>query len=405
MNKRFLYTLLLGSLLTACQVSNQPTESVDYTQYVNTFIGAADNGHTFPGACVPFGMIQTSPSTGAVGWRYCSEYIYGDSIIWGFSQTHLSGTGCMDLGDVLVMPVTGAQRRAWDAYRSRFEKSTESASPGYYTVELSDPKVKAELTTATHTAFHRYTYHVTDSASLLIDLQHGPAWGESQYHSHVVACETQWEDSETLVGHVRNRVWVDQDYFFVIKFNHAVTNHFVLPHNTDENGDRIIASFDLKPEEALLVKIALSTTSIEGAKKNLMAEIPAWNFDDVKQEAHDTWNSYLGRVEVSGTDEEKVNYYTSLYHALIQPNEISDVDGAYRNSANDIVQARGGKSYSTFSCWDTYRAAHPFYTILVPERVDGFVNSLVEHGEVQGYISIWVLCVKDNHCMIPHHGV
>ncbi|MBP3714432.1 MAG: GH92 family glycosyl hydrolase [Phocaeicola sp.] len=405
MNKNVLFAILLVGTLSACKLSNQAPQPVDYTCYVNTFIGAADNGHTFPGACVPFGMIQASPSTGAVGWRYCSEYINGDSIIWGFTQTHLSGTGCMDLGDILVMPVTGSLHRNWDGYRSRFEKSTESASPGYYTVELSDPGVKVELTATVHASFQRYTFHSADSAAILIDLQHGPVWNEKQYHTQVLACETQWEDAETLVGHVRNQVWVDQDYFFVMKFSRPVTNHFVLPKNEGEMGERIIASFDMKPEEELLVKVALSTTGIDGARKNLLTEVPAWDFEGTKMAAHDTWNSYLSRIDVTGTDEEKTNYYTSLYHALIQPNEISDVDGAYRNSANEIVQAYGGKSYSTFSCWDTYRAAHPFYTIMVPERVDGFVNSLVEHGEVQGYIPIWELWGKDNHCMIANHGI
>ena len=151
----------------------EKAETKDYTRYVNTFIGAADNGHTFPGACYPFGMIQSSPVTGAVGWRYCSEYTYQDSLIWGFTQTHLNGTGCMDLGDILVMPVTGTRTRAWDAYRSHFPKDKEAAAPGYYTVELSDPQVKAELTASIHAALHRYTYNKADSASLLIDLQPG----------------------------------------------------------------------------------------------------------------------------------------------------------------------------------------------------------------------------------------
>ena len=185
----FLCTLALTGTLFSCNpTENEPAET-DYTKYVNTFIGAADNGHTFPGACRPFGMIQTSPVTGAVGWRYCSEYVNSDSIIWGFTQTHLNGTGCMDLGDVLVMPVTGTRTRAWDAYRSRFSKKQEAATPGYYTVELTEPNVKAELTATPHAALHRYTYHNADSASVLIDLQHGPTWNENQYHSQVKECD------------------------------------------------------------------------------------------------------------------------------------------------------------------------------------------------------------------------
>lgn len=311
----------------------------------------------------------------------------------------------MDLGDILVMPVTGTRARAWDAYRSHFPKDKEAATPGYYTVELSDPQVKAELTASIHAALHRYTYHKADSASLLIDLQHGPAWREEQYHSQVNSCEVNWEDAQTLKGHVNNTVWVDQDYFFVMKFNRPVIDSLYLPMRETEKGKRIIATFDMKPGEELMMKVALSTTSVEGAKKNLQAEIPDWNFDGVKLAAHDEWNSYLSRIDVEGTDDEKTNFYTCFYHALIQPNQISDVDGMYRNAADSIVKAGTGTFYSTFSLWDTYRAAHPFYTLMVPERVDGFVNSLIEQGEVQGFLPIWALWGKENFCMIGNHGV
>lgn len=400
----YLYMLALGCSLYSC-TNQAETVEADYTQYVNPFIGAADNGHTFPGACRPFGMIQTSPVTGAVGWRYCSEYVYTDSIIWGFTQTHLNGTGCMDLGDLLVMPVTGNRNRAWDDYRSSFNKQTETATPGYYGVTLDRPGVKAELTATPHTALHRYTYLKADSASVLIDLQHGPAWNEKQYHSHVSACNVEWENDSTLTGHVKNRVWVDQDYFFVVQFNRPVTEHFELPMAETEKGKRIIASFKMHDSDELLMKIALSTTGVKGAYGNLNAELPGWDFDQVCETAKKDWNSYLSRIDVKGTDEEKTNFYTSFYHALIQPNEISDVDGQYRNAADSIVTAHGGKFYSTFSLWDTYRAAHPFYTIMVPERVDGFVNSLIEQSDVQGFLPIWGLWGKENYCMIANHGV
>lgn len=400
-----LCALALTGSFFGCSGTPQITTETDYTQYVNPFIGAADNGHTFPGACRPFGMIQTSPVTGAVGWRYCSEYVYEDSLIWGFTQTHLNGTGCMDLGDILVMPLTGTRARAWDAYRSTFLKEQEDAAPGYYTVELTDPGVRAELTASTHAALHRYTYHKADSASVLIDLQHGPAWNENQYHSQVRECETNWEDAQTLTGHVRNSVWVNQDYFFVMKFNRPVTDSINLPMGETEKGRRIIATFDVKPGEEVLMKVAMSTTGVEGAKKNLEAEISGWDFDAVRTAAHDEWNSYLSRIELTGTDEEKKNFYTSFYHALIQPNQISDVDGKYRNAADEVTTAQGGIFYSTFSLWDTYRAAHPFYTLMVPERVDGFVNSLVEQAEVQGFLPIWGLWGKENYCMIANHGV
>ena len=397
-------TLAAGSALFSCSAPQQET-ATDYTQYVNTFIGAADNGHTFPGACRPFGMIQTSPVTGAVGWRYCSEYVYEDSVIWGFTQTHLNGTGCMDLGDILVMPVTGNRHRAWDGYRSSFQKNSESATPGYYTVTLDEPGVKAELTATLHTALHRYTYSKADSASVLIDLQHGPAWNEKQYHSQVKACDVKWENDSTLSGHVRNSVWVDQDYFFTLQFNRPVISTVDLPMGETEKGRRIVATFDLQPGEEVLMKIAMSTTGVEGAKANMAAEQPGWDFEGTRKQAKDEWNSYLSRIEMEGTPDEMTNFYTCFYHALIQPNEISDVDGKYRNAADSIVTATGGKFYSTFSLWDTYRAAHPFYTMIVPERVDGFVNSLIDQAEVQGFLPIWGLWGKENYCMIANHGV
>lgn len=401
----FLYTLALGSAFYSCSTAKQDTPQTDYTQYVDPFIGAADNGHTFPGACRPFGMIQTSPVTGAVGWRYCSEYMYADSIIWGFTQTHLNGTGCMDLGDILVMPFTGERHRTWDAYRSSFSKTSENATPGYYTVTLDQAKVKAELTATTHAALHRYTYEQADSASILIDLQHGPAWNEKQYHSQVNSCEVNWENDSTLTGHVNNKVWVDQDYYFVMQFSRPVIDHFELPMAETEKGKRLVASFNIQPGEEVLMKVALSTTGVEGAKANMTAEVPGWDFEGIRTAAKADWNSYLSRIEVEGTDEEKTNFYTSFYHALIQPNEISDVDGRYRNAADSVVNATGGKFYSTFSLWDTYRAAHPFYTLMVPERVDGFINSLVDQAEVQGYLPIWGLWGKENFCMVANHGV
>lgn len=401
----FLYTLALGSAFYSCSTAKQDTPQTDYTQYVDPFIGAADNGHTFPGACRPFGMIQTSPVTGAVGWRYCSEYMYADSIIWGFTQTHLNGTGCMDLGEILVMPFTGERHRTWDAYRSSFSKTSENATPGYYTVTLDQAKVKAELTATTHAALHRYTYEQADSASILIDLQHGPAWNEKQYHSQVNSCEVNWENDSTLTGHVNNKVWVDQDYYFVMQFSRPVIDHFELPMAETEKGKRLVASFNIQPGEEVLMKVALSTTGVEGAKANMAAEVPGWDFEGIRTAAKADWNSYLSRIEVEGTDEEKTNFYTSFYHALIQPNEISDVDGRYRNAADSVVNATGGKFYSTFSLWDTYRAAHPFYTLMVPERVDGFINSLVDQAEVQGYLPIWGLWGKENFCMVANHGV
>lgn len=401
----FLCSLILTGIGFSCSTAETNTTIKDYTQYVDPFIGGFENGHTFPGACAPFGMLQPSPVTGAIGWKYCGEYSYADSIIWGFTQTHLNGTGSIDLGDLLIMPVTGNRTRAWDGYRSKFSKENEAASPGYYTVELDEPGVKAEITATTHAAIYRYTYHKADSASMLIDLQHAPSGNEKRYHSNVLECEYNWEDAQTLTGHVKNKAWIEQDYFFVLQFNRPVTERINLPMAETEKGQRIIASFDMKPEDELLVKLALSTASVEGAKKNLNTEIPHWEFDTTHQQVKDEWNSYLSRIDVKGSKEQLLNYYTSFYHLLMQPNEISDVDGMYRNTNDETVKAQGEAFYSTFSLWDTYRAAHPLYTIITPERVDGFITSLLEHGEAQGFLPIWALWGVDNFGMIANHGV
>lgn len=406
--KQTLTSLLLLATTLLPLGCTQPTTAVDEdpARFVNPFIGAADNGHTFPGACCPFGMIQTSPVTGAVGWRYCSEYVYTDSLVWGFTQTHLNGTGCMDLGDILVMPTNGERVRSWNGYRSRMDKAKETAEPGYYSTWLTDAGIRAELTATTRVALHRYTFEQADSASVLIDLQHGPAWNENQYHSHVSLCQLNWENNHTLTGHIKNSVWVKQDYFFVLQFDRPVVKSTELvPATASEVGRRIVATFDLKPGEELMMKLALSTTGIEGARLNLESELPDWDFEATRIAARKQWNDHLTRIQVTGTDEEKTNFYTAMYHALIQPNQLSDVDGRYRNAADSVVTAGAGVFYSTFSLWDTYRAAHPLYTLIVPERVDGFVSSLVEQGEVQGYLPIWALWGKENHCMIGNHGV
>ena len=342
--KGLLFSLPIAALCLLSTGMHAADKQTDYTKYVNPFVGNADNGHTFPGACRPFGMIQTSPVTGGVGWRYCAEYVYSDSIIWGFTQDHLNGTGCMDLGDILVMPSTGSRTRQWDQYRSHYVKTQEFATPGYYSVYLSDAKVKAELTATPHVAFHRYTYDSTDSTSVLIDLQHGPAWNDKQYHSQVNLCETRWEDANTLVGHVQNTVWVKQDYFFVIKFNRPVASHITLAKAADtEKGERIVATFDgIDQGEQLLMKIAMSTTSIDGAKKNLQAELPGWDFAAVKTAAHDDWNAYLKRIDIDGTEEQKQKYLVPLANGtklgafgLTEPGAGTDAQGCQTKAVLD----------------------------------------------------------------------
>ena len=384
-------------------VATSGVAQTDYTQYVDPFIGCAATGHTFPGATVPFGLVQASPITGAIGWQYCSGYVYGDTRIWGFAQNALNGTGCADLGNLLVMPVTARPDRK--DYRSSYDKKSEQARPGYYGVFLDEAQVKAEMTATPHVAYHRYTFEKADSAAILIDLQHSPAWTQQQYDTHVKNCEVNWENDHTISGHVRNVVWVDKDIFFVVKFNRPMKRVTNLPLKEKEKGNRMLVAFDLKPGEQVEMKISVSSATIDGAFRNMAAELPGWGFEATCEKAKAMWNGYLSRFEVEGTEAQKKNFYTSFYHTLIQPNNIADVDGAYRNAKGELDKAPDGTFYSTFSTWDTYRAAHPFYTLAVPEMVDPFIRTLISQGEVQGYLPIWTLWGKENHCMIGNHSV
>lgn len=375
----------------------------DYAQYVNPFIGCADNGHTFPGACYPFSLIQASPDTGNGTWAYCSGYMYLDKSIWGFSQTHLNGTGCPDLGDIQLQPFTGPIER--ENYHSTYNKDTQKASPGYYAVTLADFGVDVELTASPHVAFHRYTYQKPCPARLLVDLQYGIVSNKEALHRHILASEAKFEEDCTLSGHNQAQAWVKRHYYYVIRFDRPCVARKQLPAQPGEKAPRFVLDFDLKPGDTLQVKVAMSTVSVEGAKKNLEAEISGWDFQTVRRQARAAWNELFARAVVEGSRDQKENFYTSLYHLFIQPNNIADVDGQYRGADDKVCTAPRKVYYSTLSLWDTYRAAHPLYTILTPERVDDFVDTMVAHQKAQGYVPIWTLWGTENHCMIANHSV
>ncbi len=381
-------------------VSGAPT---DYTQYVNTFIGCAENGHTFPGACYPFGLVQPSPDSGNYTWAYCSGYMYHDTKICGFSQTHLNGTGCPDLGDVQLQPFTGPIER--ENYHSAYAKETQKAKPGYYAVTLADFGVDVELTASPRVAFHRYTYKNPNPARLLVDLQYGIVARKDALKHHILASDANFEDQYTISGHNQAHAWVTRHYYYVIKFDRPYTAKKQLPSQAGEKAPRYVLDFDLKPSERLQVKVALSTVSVDGAKKNLEKEVPGWNFAAVQGAARTEWNILLSRAEIEGTQDQKENFYTAMYHLFIQPNNIADVDGQYRGADDKVLTAFGSAYYSTLSLWDTYRAAHPLYTILVPERVNDFVGTMIAHQKAQGYMPIWTLWGKENHCMIANHSI
>lgn len=398
-----LFFLLLLGYACNSSTNNSSANDEDVLQYANPFIGNADNGHTFPGACAPFGLIQAGPETGNDSWRYCSGFNFEDDSIMGFAQTHLNGTGCSDLGDILLFPFSG--EIADGIYKSKYDKQTQTAAPGYYKVKLTDSDIDVEITATQRTAYHVYTYNNDAPARLLLDMQSGVVWDQEALRTHVLQSEINMPDKWTVTGHQEVTNWVQRHYFYVIKFDKPYTVKNTLASREGEKAKRLILDFDLKPGESVQVKVAMSTVNIDGAETALLAENPDWDFNAIKNATQNEWRELLSQVEVTGTEEQKINFYTSLYHLYIQPNNIADVDGKYRGINDSVFTSKTGDYYSTFSLWDTYRAAHPLYTILVPKKVPGMINSMLAHQQVQGYLPIWTLWGKETHCMIANHAV
>ena len=354
---------------------------------VNLFIGTDFNGHVFPGACCPMGLVQASPDTGHGTWHYCSGYRNSDTTIIGFSQTHLSGTGAPDLGDLRLLP--GRDIRTSDvAYHQ--DKSRESATPGYYSTFLTEPQVKVEVTATPHVAVYRFKYEGGLPAQMLVDCQYGIC-AASKLSTRVLDSDVRVEASGFRIsGRVRTRVWVERNWYFVLDCNHKF-KAVELPAAPGEKAPRYVLTFaDVKPDDTVEVRVALSAESVNGAAKNLAAA-HGRDFSGIAADARAAWNRLLGRVEAKGTDDQLASFYTSLYHLFVQPNNIADADKPVR--------------YSTFSCWDTFRAAHPLYTILTPENIAPFVNSMVEDQKKNGFTSIWTLWGEDDQGMIGTHSV
>lgn len=398
----------------------------DYTQWVNPFIGTLHEGHCFPGATVPMGMVQASPESATRHYKgyemdHVAGYQYTDSLIGGFTQTHLNGVGCPSMSDILLMPFCGRNIEASsrENIRSTYTKKSEKATPGYYKVELIDNKVTVELTATEHAAYHRYRYNEQQSARLLIDLQYGVSWDITTISENVIEASQQFEDEYTLTGYRCAKEWAARKLFYVIKFNKKVRTKKQLPspENKIEKAPRYLLSFDLNQDNSLEVMIGLSTVGIEDAKKNLEVEIKGWNsFNAICKEAKDKWNKLLSRVVVKGDDAKRTSFYTSMYHLYIQPNNIADVSGRYRAENDSIYTSGTGKYYSTFSLWDTFRAAHPMYTLLSPSLVGDFATSLLDSyahktvnkqnpAEANKYLPRWQLWGKETHTMVGNHAV
>lgn len=374
-----------------------------HTQHVNPFIGTDGTGHTFPGATYPFGMVQPSPNTNNHSWDHTSGYQYQDKTIMGFAQNHLSGTGISDMGNILLQPFTGQIDDG--NYRSEYEKSSESAKPGLYRVTLDKFNVDVSLTASERVAFHQYDFHQNTNHKVYLDLQHGVVNAWQPLNEYIEQAELNIEDNFTISGMIEATAWVTNKTYFVISFNHPIKNLKTLTAKSGEKAAKMELEFGQLPENSLKVKVALSGVSVDGAKKNLVTEVPHWDFNLVYLQANQKWHEYLSRIDIDATDKQKTIFYTGLYHLFIQPNQTADVDGRYRGYDDKIYQAVDDGHYSTFSLWDTYRAAHPLYTILVPEKVDDFVTSLIAQQQQQGFFPIWGLANKETYTMIGNHGV
>jgi len=393
----FAFAILIG--LNSCETQKE----TDYTQYVNPFIGNADNGHTFPGACAPFGLIQVSPESGNGSWRYCSGFNYADDTIKGFSQTHLNGTGVPDLGDILVFPFN--ENMKGNKYESTYNKEKQIAQPAYYSVNLTGMDIDVELTATERTAFHKYTYNQGDKAFMYLDLQSGMVFSKNNIEHRVLEANIEFPDDKTIIGYNRVRGWVTRYFYYTIQFEKPYKIKEQLTPQGAEKASRLILEFDLDGGKDVQMKVAMSTVSTDGAKMALDSENNGWNFNEVKKNTAEKWNKLLSVAEIEGTDEQKTNFYTSLYHLYIQPNNIADVDGKYRDANDSVFTSSTGNYYSTLSLWDTYRAAHPLYTILSPEKVSDFVQTMLAHHKAQGFLPIWTLWGKENYCMIGNHSI
>jgi len=399
-------------LLSSCSKAEQAVVVRDPAQYVDPFIGTGGHGHTFPGATLPFGMVQLSPDTRLEGWDGCSGYHYTDTILYGFSHTHLSGTGVPDYCDILLMPTTGPVRLhngtdGRPGYRSVFDKASEKASPGYYSVQLKDYPIQAELTATERVGFHRYTFDGTDTANLIIDLEH---------RDEVLQAAMRKVNDTTIEGLRISRSWAqEQHVYFVAQFSKPIAAFDMLP-DTGTVSERYPSGslapagkaglrFGLPDGKPLLVKVGISAVSLENARRNLEAEAPDWDFDQVKANAREKWNRQLSKIAIETADEEvKTIFYTALYHTAIAPNLFADVDGSYRGPDGGAHRSTRHTQHTVFSLWDTYRAAHPLYTIIEPERTNDFINSFLSHYRQSGELPVWELAGNETYCMIGYHS-
>lgn len=383
--------LALALCLLSPQVSAQP-----FTDHVDPFIGTDGTGHVFPGASMPFGMVQPSPDNADRGWSYSSGYQYRAPKILGFSNTHISGAGIGELGDVLLQP---SQGNAWNAqtvdFASGYDKRSETARPGDYAVTLRDRGVRVELTASDRVALQRYTFDRPGRVQVMVDLQHGILFGDGP---RVTRADVK-VGTHNLQGTVFSKNWVERQASFALRFSAPIAERIVLPPRDGDKAPRYVLAFDLGKGRVLEARIALSTVDEAGALKNL-ATADGRDFARVRRDADTAWNALLGRIRIQADPRTKRIFYSALYRTLLHPSQIADVDGRVRGPKGEVLQAPGGVYYSTLSLWDTFRASHPLYTLIVPERVPGFVNTMIAHQQQMGYLPLWTAWGRETHTMI-----
>lgn len=400
-------------LLTACLVlavssCGKPDTEKDYAQYVNPFVGTDYVGNTYPGATVPFGMVQLSPDNGLPGWSRISGYHYKDSTIAGFSHTHLSGTGAGELYDISFMPVTKPWKEAAQplGIHSLFSHDNEAASAGYYRVYLDDYDINVELTATERCGIQRYTFPEAE-ASIFLNLSKAMNWDAT------VDSRIEQVDSVTICGYRYSTGWVeDQRIYFVSKFSRpfkSMTIDTVAAYNGEKrSGTGYIARFDYNTEkgDTIVIRTALSRTGIDGAYRNLAAEAPAGGFDHYREAAYGAWNRELSKIEITTPDTSIMRtFYTALYHTMLAPTIESDVDGSYFGADKKIHRDTTMTTYGTFSLWDTYRAAHPLLTYLCPDRVNDMIKSFLNHYDQFGRLPVWTFYGNESDMMIGYHSV
>ncbi|WP_299620251.1 GH92 family glycosyl hydrolase [uncultured Tenacibaculum sp.] len=398
---KLLFTLVIFSIISCKERVITPAQDTkSLLTYVNPFIGTGGHGHTYPGATMPFGMMQLSPDTRLDGWDGCSGYHYSDEYIYGFSHTHLSGTGVSDYGDILLMPTNkvifnnGADGK--EGYRSKFSHDKEKAEPGFYKVHLDDTDIDVELTVSKRSGIHKYQFPSAENQVIVLDLEH---------RDQLLNASLEIVSNTELQGSRSSKAWAtDQKLFYSIQLSHPIDTSF--EHYAQKNAERYAFKLVNPNNEPVYVKIGISAVDIEGAKNNLAQEIGNKNFSVIKKEAQETWEKQLRKIVVESDNEDyKVNFYTSMYHTMIAPNLYQDVDGRYRGMDLKIHETKDFDYYTVFSLWDTYRATHPLYTIIEQDRTNDFINTFLAKYDEGGIMPIWDLSANYTGCMIGYHAV